>query len=60
MVEWTPSDLLERFGDRLDLKIVDLFPKLACSGDEGCGSQDVAVFPHAYDGDWTWPPRSPA
>ena len=57
LVEWTPPQLLERFGETLDLRLVDLVPRLACSGDEGCGSRDVAVFPHFYDGAWSWPPN---
>lgn len=56
-IEWTPPDLLERFGDKLDLKIAKLVPRLACTGDEGCGSKEVAVGPHLYDGEWTWPPK---
>jgi hypothetical protein len=55
LVEWTPPDLLERFGDRLELKIADLGRRLSCSGPEGCGSQDMAVFPHPYDHHWHWP-----
>jgi hypothetical protein len=55
MVEWTPQDLQQRFGDRLQLKIADLVPRLTCTGPEGCGSHEIAVFPHFYDGEWTWP-----
>ncbi len=58
LVEWTPSDLLERFGDRLDLRIALLVPKLACSGPDGCGSREVAVFPHPYDGEWRYAPEA--
>jgi hypothetical protein len=54
VVEWTPPELLARFGDRLDLRIADLVPRLSCKGDEGCGSRDVAVFPHLYDLPWAW------
>ena len=57
LIEWTPPDLQERFGDRLDLRIADLAGRLACSGDEGCGSRGVAVFPHLYDGVWEWQPE---
>ena len=57
MVEWTPPSLLQRFGDRLDLRIADLVPRLSCSGADGCGAKEVAVGPHLYDGDWTWPPK---
>jgi hypothetical protein len=56
MVEWTPPELLERFRDKLDLTIADLLARLACQGEGSCGSTDVAVFPHPYDHDWTWPP----
>lgn len=55
LIEWTPWDLEQRFGHRLDLRIADLAPRLACTGDEGCGSRDIAVFPHGYDGAWSWP-----
>jgi hypothetical protein len=56
-IEWTPPGLLERFDDRLNLRITDLVPRLSCSGTEGCGSKSVAVGPHLYDGQWTWPLR---
>ncbi len=56
LVEWTPSELQRRFGERLDLRISDLVPRLACTGDDGCGSRSIAVFPHLYDGQWSWPP----
>ena len=57
-IEWTPPELLRRFGDRLDLPLKDLVPRLSCAGEDGCGSRDIAVFPHLYDGSWTWPPQS--
>ena len=53
-IEWTPPMLLAMFGQKLDLKLADLVPRLSCSGDDGCGSKDVAVFPHLYDGAWRW------
>jgi len=56
LVEWTPPELLERFGDRLGLRISDLASRLSCTGEGGCGSDDVAVFPHLYDGAWSWTP----
>ncbi len=56
LIEWTPEDLLEKFGQRTQLKIADIASRLSCSGDEGCGSKDVAVFPHLYDGPWSWTP----
>ncbi|QUD90316.1 hypothetical protein [Phenylobacterium montanum] len=59
VVEWTPPRLQAIFAERLDLKIAALAPRLACTGEDGCGSREVAVFPHAYDGDWTWPPPAP-
>jgi hypothetical protein len=55
LTEWTPPELLERFGSRVDLRIADLLPRLSCTGDGGCGSHDVAVFPHIYAGPWSWP-----
>jgi hypothetical protein len=48
MIEWTPPDLLQKFETKLDLRLADLVPRLSCSGDEGCGSREVAVFPHLY------------
>ena len=58
MVEWTPPDLARRFGDRLGLRIADLVPRLACAGEGGCGSREIAVFPHLYDGEWAWTPKA--
>ena len=55
LVEWTPHNLAERFGDRLGVRIADLAERLSCSGADGCGSRQIAVFPHLYDGDWRWP-----
>lgn len=55
LVEWTPHDLTQRFGDRLGVRIADLAPRLSCTGDDGCGSRRIAVFPHLFDGDWSWP-----
>ncbi|WP_296595513.1 hypothetical protein [Phenylobacterium sp.] len=55
LVEWTPPQLLERFGDRPRLRIAALVERLACGGDGGCGSREIAVFPHLYDAPWTWP-----
>ena len=60
LVEWTPPELLRRFEARLDLKLKDLVPRLSCTGEGGCSSHDIAVFPHLYDGDWTWPPPEAA
>lgn len=58
MIEWTPPDLVARFGQRPNLRIADLAGRLACTGDAGCGSHDIAVFPHLYDGPWSWKPPS--
>lgn len=54
--EWTPPDLVRRFGDRPGLRIADLVPRLSCAGPDGCGSHNIAVGPHAYDGPWSWAP----
>ena len=54
-IEWTPPELLRRFGDRVDLPLKDLAPRLSCAGDGGFGSRDIALFPHLYDLPWTWP-----
>ena len=50
LVEWTPVDLTRRFKDKAGLRVAELVPRLSCGGDEGCGSRDIAVFPHLYDG----------
>lgn len=55
-IEWTPPVLLAMFGNRLDLRLADLVPRLSCTGADGCGAREVAVFPHLYDGRWSWPP----
>lgn len=56
LIEWTPEDLVEKFGDRTHVKIADIAARLSCNGEEVCGSTDVAVFPHHYDGLWSWAP----
>jgi hypothetical protein len=56
MIEWTPPELLRRFETNLDLPLKELVPRLSCTGEGGCGSHDIAVFPHLYDGAWSWPP----
>jgi hypothetical protein len=57
-IEWTPPELLQRFANRLDLPLTELAPRLSCTGQDGCGSRDIAVFPHLYDGSWAWPPQA--
>lgn len=52
LVEWTPQDLAQRFTGRERLRIAELVPRLACKGEGGCGSDDIAVFPHPFDGPW--------
>lgn len=59
LVEWTPPELAARFGDRPGLRIADLARRLACTGEGGCGSRDVAVFPHPFDGAWAWTGSGP-
>jgi len=54
LIEWTPPELERRFGDKLALRIATLAERLTCAGEEGCGSHDIAVFPHLYDTPWTW------
>lgn len=54
-VEWTPPELERKFGSALGVPVADLIPRLRCLGDEGCGSKDVVVYPHHYDGEWRWP-----
>jgi hypothetical protein len=55
--EWTPPDLQQRFGDRAGLRIAAIAQRLACTGEGGCKSHDIAVFPHLYDRPWRWPPE---
>ena len=57
-IEWTPPELLRRFATQLDLPLKVLVPRLSCTGEDGCGSHDIAVFPHLYDGSWAWPPET--
>lgn len=57
LTEWTPPELARRFGAKLKLRVADLCERLVCTGDEGCGSHDIAVFPHLYDdAAWRWTP----
>jgi hypothetical protein len=51
LVEWTPTDLAARFATPARVPIADLAPRLRCVGEGGCGSDEIAVFPHLYDGD---------
>ncbi len=53
-LEWTPPELEAKFGRMPKVRIADLVPRLKCSGEGGCGSTDIAVFPHLYDGDWVY------
>ena len=57
IVEWTPPDLAERFAGKLDTTIAAVLARVACKGEGGCGSKNVALFPHPYDHAWTWPPE---
>jgi len=52
LVEWTPPELARRFADRPGTPIAALVERLSCAGETGCGSKEIAVFPHAYDGTW--------
>lgn len=56
LMEWTPPELVARFGVRDFPPIAAVAARLVCGGEAGCGSHDIAVFPHLYDGPWTWPP----
>jgi hypothetical protein len=56
LIEWTPPELETMFRTRLNLRIADLASRLSCTGEGGCGAQDVAVFPHLYDLPWKWTP----
>ena len=51
LVEWTPPELERRFGKTPGLRIADLAARLTCARSAGgCGGEDIAVFPHRYDG----------
>jgi hypothetical protein len=52
LIEWTPPVLEQRFGTKPRSRIADIAERLKCSWDDGCGSANIAVFPHAYDQDW--------
>ncbi len=57
--EWTPPEMFERFKDKLDTPLKALVGRVACTGEGGCGSRNIALLPHPYDmDDWTWPPPS--
>ncbi len=58
VIEWTPPELARLFGTRPGLRIADLVPRLSCTGEDGCGSHSVAVFPHLYDEEWSWPSKA--
>jgi len=58
LVEWAPPELDRRFGDQPHLRIAAILERLTCAGEDGCGSREIAVFPHLYDG--AWPPASGA
>jgi hypothetical protein len=53
--EWTPPQLLERFNDKLDIPLKALVGRVACAGEGGCGSRDIALLPHPHDENWTMP-----
>jgi hypothetical protein len=61
LVEWTPPMLDARFGRQPNLRIADVASRLSCRGEGGCGSRNIAVFPHLYDTPWTWagPAKTP-
>ncbi len=52
LVEWTPPELARRFSDRRQVRIAAVVERLACAGEGGCGSREIAGFPHLYDGSW--------
>ncbi len=57
-----PTSTLERPHDRVLRSFsigqigADIASRLSCTGEGGCGAQDVAVFPHLYDLPWKWTP----
>ena len=54
LVEWTPPDLESRFAAKSEVSIAAIAERLSCTGEDGCGSTDIAVFPHLYDRPWRW------
>ncbi|HEY3949599.1 hypothetical protein [Phenylobacterium sp.] len=54
LTEWTPPDLCERFEKTPDLPVRAIAARLRCAGAGGCGSSDIVVWPHLFDGMWTW------
>ena len=54
LVEWTPPELARRFPDPGGTRIAAIVQRLACAGEGGCGSRDIAVFPHLFDQPWSW------
>jgi hypothetical protein len=50
LVEWTPADLRARFAEPASIRISTLVTRLRCQGEGGCGSDEIAVFPHFWDG----------
>jgi hypothetical protein len=56
LIEWTPPELEQRFGNRVGLRLADLVPRLTCTGDDGCGSHEIAVYPNFWPGGWRWTP----
>lgn len=55
LTEWTPHELQRRYGNRPHTRIADIAARLSCKGEDGCGSDDIAVWPHAYEGEWRPP-----
>jgi hypothetical protein len=53
ITEWTPPMLAERFAGKLNVTIGDLVGRVACKGEGGCKSKNIALFPHPYDHAWT-------
>ncbi len=52
LIEWTPADLKERYGDKPAVRLADIAARLSCKGEDGCGSDDIVVWPHPFDGPW--------
>ena len=52
-IEMKPEAIEERFGAHRRTKLADLQPRLICSAPNGCGSNDMVLFP------WRPLPASP-
>jgi hypothetical protein len=55
IIQWTPPALAQRFEGKLHTTIADLVGRVACKGEGGCRSKNIALFPVDYPLPWSWP-----